>query len=110
MTPDQQRIATLEAALRAARLDPATYGQADEHNAAIDRALAGTVPAPQPEQLVKAALDRARGAVHDEHLNDPADCEGDKAYDMAIHHAEDALRALAADPAAVRAIVEQVKP
>lgn len=39
-------------------------------------------------------LDRAIAAVEAEHLEDPTDSDGDKAYDLAVDHCVRALRAL----------------
>lgn len=110
----RERVGVLEGALRALRTQHHPIGDqgrlrvcpfddgeacqcgASRHNAAIDAVLAGTSHAASPDAFIRAALEKAADVLHDL----PWGYEGDS-------NAEKEIRALAADPAAVRAIVEQ---
>lgn len=105
------RIAQLEAALRAAKIashcesaapcpltlepgergdlgDACTCGVA-QHNAAIDRALAGVPPAPYPLRIAEAVRDAAR-----RHVQDYADAMYEDGRPWQLDGIDDAIRAL----------------
>ena len=62
---------------------------------------------PDPAKVARAALDYALSDVDSERLEEPQDCEEDRAYDCAVRHCSDAIRAVRDSHPAIAAIIKE---